>query len=112
MGWGGPGINRLGFGTSRRILSPTPFPSLPPDAGRGLLGPLEGKGCAGPSASFPHPTRQTSQRGRGQPSPHSILMATRAQNPTPLPPKPLQVAGGGGGEGVDGASAKEADVGP
>ena len=46
--------------------------------------------------SFPHPTRQTSQRGRGQPSTRSILTATRAGNPTPLPPKPLQVAGGGG----------------
>lgn len=46
--------------------------------------------------SFPHPTRQTSQRGRGQPSTRSILTATRAGNPTPLPPKPLQVAGGRG----------------
>lgn len=94
MGWGGPGINRLDSGTSGRNLSPTPLPIPASQRWKGAPG---GKGYAGPSgrASPSHQSNLPAGQ-RDQPSPHSILIATRAQNLSPLPPKPLKVAGGGG----------------
>ena len=112
-GGGGSGINRLGFG---RVLLPVPFPSLAPlstairerllTLGEGSLGPWRGGSQLGPGMSSPHPTSPTAQ-GAGARSPAQYCQPQGPQTPPPPPQKPLQVRGG-----VDGASAKEADVGP
>lgn len=114
IGEGGSEINRLDL---RGVLSPTPFPSLAPlpttirERIRKLGGDPRvpgGKGLSwAPGLIYPNPTSPTTQ-GSGA----SALLAQYCQpegpGTPPLPPrKPLQVGGG-----VDGASAKEADVGP
>lgn len=119
MGWGSPGINRLGFGTSgREVLSPIPFLSLAPlpisirkclpIMRGGSLGPWRERAQVGPRAELPPFHQSHLLGGRGQPSPRSVLSATWAPNPASSPSEaPPSV-----GAGVDGASAKEADVGP
>lgn len=89
------------------LVTPLPTPRsplhrdqrAPPAGGRGSLVP------GGRGLSSSHPTSPTSQ-GQG-PALSCPIVCHRAPNPPPPPRKPLPVRGG-----VDGASAKEADVGP
>lgn len=95
MGWGGPGINRLDSGPQEEpLLQPPSHPCLPTLEG----GPWREKAALGLGPSFPHPTSQTSQRGKGPALSSFNTDSHRAQNLSPLPPKPLKVAGGGGEE--------------
>lgn len=102
MGGGDLGINWLEFGTSGRVLSPTPsHPSLPspPRLGsvspcwKGILGSLE-EAQLGPGLSFPPSHQSYLSGGRGQPSPCEILSDLRAPNPACSPTEAPPVGGG------------------
>lgn len=115
MGGGGSGINRLGLGTSGKVLSPAPFSSLAPPPTRIISRRREGDTRVpggrelswAPGLNFPIPPVSLFVGQGTAPLLAQYCQLLRARKPAPPPQKPLHVGGG-----VDGASAKEADVGP